>query len=55
LLARLLPFGEVCMLPGEVERRFGPYFTIERVAGESERNGWPRGYSVYLMKRRPAE
>lgn len=53
LLAWLLPSGDVCMLPGEVERRFGPHFTIERIAGEWERDGWPRGYSVYLMERRP--
>lgn len=37
--------------PGEIERRFGPYFEIERYAGETDASGFPRGWAVYLMTR----
>ena len=54
-LAWVLPFGEVCLLPGEVERRFGQWFSIEEVARTRERRGWPRGEAVYLMERTGAQ
>jgi len=37
--------------PGEVQRRFGRYFEIERIAGETDLSGWSRGFAVYLMTR----
>ncbi|MDQ4491941.1 class I SAM-dependent methyltransferase [Sinomonas sp. ASV486] len=47
-----LPFGQMALLPGEVERRFGAEFAIERVAGESGLRGWPHGWAAYLMTRK---
>jgi SAM-dependent methyltransferase len=38
--------------PGEIERRFGPDFAIERYAGERHTAGFPRGWAVYLMTRK---
>ncbi len=40
------------LLPGEVERRFGEYFDIEKVAGWVDYSKWPAGMAVYLMTRR---
>jgi len=40
------------LLPGEVERRFGEYFDIEKVSGWVDYSKWPAGMSVYLMTRR---
>lgn len=40
--------------PGEVERRFGDYFEIERIAESSGMTSYPRGYAVYLMTRNGA-
>ena len=37
--------------PGEVERRFGGHFDIERIAGQTDLPGWMRGFAVYLMTR----
>ncbi len=45
-------FTSLAMLPGEAERRFGPYFEIEHYASESGLPGFPRGWAVYLMMRR---
>lgn len=47
-----LPFGEVALLPGEVERRFGAQFEIDRLAGASGLKGWPHGWAAYLMTMR---
>jgi len=46
------PFS-LALEPGEVERRFGEYFRIERITGRTNLSGWPRGFGVYLMMRRP--
>jgi SAM-dependent methyltransferase len=40
--------------PGEVERRFGQLFQIERIAGRANPSGWPRAFAVYLMTRKRA-
>lgn len=40
--------------PGEAERRFGEYFTLERIAGNVDFSQWPPGFAAYLMTRRPA-
>ena len=37
---------------GEVQRRFGDYFEIERIAGRIDYSGFPPGYAVYLMTRK---
>ena len=52
LLTSVLPFGKLALAPGEAQRRFGDQFEIERVAGESNPKGWPRGSAAYLMTRR---
>ena len=52
LLTRLLPFGDVSLAPREAEHRLGAYFDIERIAGESDLRGWPRGWAAYLMTRK---
>jgi hypothetical protein len=43
--------ARMALQPGEAEARFGPYFDIERYAGESWDSGFLRGYAVYLMTR----
>ena len=48
---RAVPFA-MAMAPGEVDRRFGVDFEIERVAGGQETNTFPPGYAAYLMTRR---
>lgn len=40
------------LLPGEVERRFGEDYGIEKVAGKVDYSKWPAGYAVYLMTRK---
>jgi len=52
VLTTLLPFGQMALAPGEADRLCGPFFEIERVAGETGLSGWPRGYAAYLMRRR---
>ena len=47
-----IPFFPPPLLPGEVERRFGQRFAIERLAGEQRGSGWPPGWAAYLMTRR---
>ncbi|MFX1416304.1 MAG: class I SAM-dependent methyltransferase [Promethearchaeota archaeon] len=46
-------FDRMAMKPGEVERRFGSFFEIERISGTKTPNfsKYPPGYGVYLMKR----
>jgi SAM-dependent methyltransferase len=48
---RVLPVA-MAMAPGEVERRFGDNFAIERVAAGHDPKAWPPGYAAYLMTRR---
>jgi hypothetical protein len=45
--------SSMAFVPGEVQRRFGDYFEIQRIAGSEKPNfsKFPPGYSVYLMKR----
>lgn len=51
LLFRIAFFGAMALEPGEVERRFGEDFTIERIVEEIDYSKWPPGYAVYLMTR----
>lgn len=43
--------ARMALRPGEAEARFGPYFEIERYAGETLPTGFIRGWAVYLMTR----
>jgi SAM-dependent methyltransferase len=45
-------FSSMALRPGEAERRFVPYFSIEKFAAESGLKGLPRGWAVYLMTRK---
>ncbi len=51
LLAFFGAFGAI--EPGEVERRLGEYFDIERIAGTTKPDfsTWPPGHATYLMTR----
>lgn len=53
---RLYPFP-MFMEPGEVQRRFGRDFEIERIAGSEklDLSSFIAGYAVYLMSRKPIE
>jgi SAM-dependent methyltransferase len=51
-MIRLGFFGAMALEPGEAERRFAEHFDIERVAEGRNERGWPRGYAVYLMRRK---
>lgn len=51
-LTSVLPFGKLALAPGEVDRRFGSWFDVERVAGANDPRSWPRGWAAYLMHRR---
>lgn len=47
----MIPFFPPPLEPGEVQRRFGLHFSIERIAGEQRGTGWPPGWGAYLMTR----
>lgn len=49
---RLIPFYDLPFRSGEIEGRFGPYFHIEKVAGELDWSRTPAGYAAYLMTRK---
>ena len=53
-LRALSPFGlgQLILEPGEVMRLFGEHFHIHKVAGETQKHDYPRGYAVYLMTRK---
>lgn len=51
---RFMPFYDGPFYAGEVVQRFGPYFEIERIAGEIDFSRWPSGYAAYLMTRNGA-
>jgi cyclopropane fatty-acyl-phospholipid synthase-like methyltransferase len=48
----ILPFGNIVVHPGEIERWFGATFDIEQIAGETGLSKWPRGWAAYLLTRR---
>lgn len=51
---RLLLFmGAMAIEPGEVERRFGDNFTIERIAGGNTGSSLMPATATYLMARKP--
>ena len=43
---------EMALKPGEVERRFGAHFEIERIAKQTRPSGWPPTFAAYLMTRK---
>ena len=49
---KFVPFYDVPFHPGEIERRFGKYFEIEKIAGKVDYSKWPPGYAAYLMTRK---
>ena len=51
LVTSVMPFGQLALAPGEVTTRFGRDFTIDRIGGEKNLAGWPRGWAAYLMTR----
>lgn len=50
---KLIPFFDIPFTPDEIDRRFGPYFTIEKIAGRLDWSAFPPGYAAYLMTRKP--
>jgi SAM-dependent methyltransferase len=51
LATAILPFGNIALRPGELERWFANMFDITRIAGESDLAKWPRGWAAYLLTR----
>ena len=49
---RFLPFYDIPFVSGEIEQRFGPYFEIEKIAGDLDWSRFPPGYAAYLMVRK---
>jgi cyclopropane fatty-acyl-phospholipid synthase-like methyltransferase len=45
-------FSSMALEPGEAERRFRPWFHIERYASEQNLPGLPHGWAVYRMTRK---
>jgi SAM-dependent methyltransferase len=45
-------FYSLACEPGEIERRFLPYFEIECYSREVNYSRWPAGFAVYLMTRK---
>jgi SAM-dependent methyltransferase len=51
VVSAILPFGNLTLRPGEVERCFASTFEIEQIGGESDLPKWPRGWAAYLLTR----
>lgn len=49
---RFLPFYDIPFEAGEINRRFGALFEVEKVAGDLDWSRFPPGYAAYLMTRR---
>jgi SAM-dependent methyltransferase len=47
-------FFRMACEPGEIERRFGPYFEVERYAGGTTGSWMMPGWAAYLMTRKEA-
>jgi SAM-dependent methyltransferase len=47
-------YSTLALALGEARLRFSPYFQIEEIARNQEQKGFPRGYAVYLMTRKPS-
>ena len=49
---KFIHFYDIPFEPGEITRRFGDFFEIEKIAGEINWSSWPPGYAAYLMTRK---
>ncbi len=49
---RFIPFYDIPFSSGEIDQRFGPYFEIEKIAGNLDWSRFPPGYAAYLMIRK---
>ena len=49
-----LVYDRLALRLNEANERFSRYFEIEKIAGEQNLTGFPRGWSVYLMMRNQA-
>ena len=49
---RFIPFYDIPFAPGEISRRFGDHFQIEKIVGELNWSIWPPGWAAYLMTRK---
>lgn len=49
---KFIPFYGIPFEPGEIDRRFGKYFEIEKIAGGLDWSSFPPGYAAYLMTRK---
>jgi cyclopropane fatty-acyl-phospholipid synthase-like methyltransferase len=47
----ILPFGNLAVRPGEIDRWFASAFEIRHIAGETGLAKWPRGWAAYLLTR----
>jgi cyclopropane fatty-acyl-phospholipid synthase-like methyltransferase len=47
----ILPFGNLAVRPGEIDRWFASAFEIRQIAGETGLPKWPRGWAAYLLTR----
>jgi cyclopropane fatty-acyl-phospholipid synthase-like methyltransferase len=47
----ILPFGNLAVRPGEIDRWFTSAFEIRQIAGETGLAKWPRGWAAYLLTR----
>jgi SAM-dependent methyltransferase len=46
-----IPFMDIPFVKGEIERRFGKYFEIEKIGGDVDWKQFPPGWAAYLMRR----
>jgi len=51
-LTRAIPLGGVKVEPGEVERRFSRWWTVEPIACSTLGTRWPRRSATYPMRKR---
>lgn len=51
LATAILPFGNLALRLGEVQRWFASTFEIQQIAGETGLQKWPRGWAAYLLTR----
>jgi SAM-dependent methyltransferase len=49
-LTRVIPIGNISVAPGDVERYFGPHWTVDRISSNWI-GRWPRRSATYLMSR----
>jgi SAM-dependent methyltransferase len=50
-LTRLVPIGNICVAPGDIERHFAPQWTVDQIAS-APIGFWPRRSATYLMTKK---